>query len=240
MCSNSQRPTRCLSAVCPSVRSSKLVRAITVERTELESSNLVYKCILGSCRTVLYMVVFDLDLQGHLGLKRSKSAQNGLVRVITHHALDLGSQNLHQMCITEPSRSLLKMVLIDLDLQGHLGLKRPKSAQNGLVTAITHHVYKLGSPNLRQTCILGPSRTLLKMVLIALDLQGHLDTLALIQTTTHKAYIHTSTHTERGTRHISCSLCRSRMELLYIVQFDIDLQGHFGVILTISLNVNIG
>ena len=78
---------------------------------------------MGSSRTVLYMVVFDLDLQGRLGRKRSKSAQNGLVRAMTHHALDLGPPNLHQMCIIGPSRTLLKMVLIDLDLQGHLGVQ---------------------------------------------------------------------------------------------------------------------
>ena len=67
----------------------------------------------------------------------------------------------------------MKMVLIDLDLQGHLGLKRPKSAKNELVHVITHHAFGLGSPNLHQWCILGPPRTLLKMVLIDLDLQGH-------------------------------------------------------------------
>ena len=71
------------------------------------------------------------------------------------------------------SRTLLKMVLIDLDLQGLLGLKRPKLAKNGLVRTTTHHAFELGSTNLHQSCILGSSRTLLKMVLIDLDLQGH-------------------------------------------------------------------
>ena len=127
-------------------------------------------CILGPSRSLLKMVSIDLDLQGHLGLKRPKSAQNGLVTVITRHAFDLGSPNLHQMCILGPSRRLLKMVLIDLDLQAYLGLKLSKSAKNGLVTAITRHAFKLGLPNLQQICILGPPRSLLKMVLIDLDL----------------------------------------------------------------------
>ena len=55
----------CLS-VHPSVHRSKLVRAITFETMQLESPNLVYMCILGSSRTVLYIVVFDHDLQGHI------------------------------------------------------------------------------------------------------------------------------------------------------------------------------
>ena len=109
-----------------------------------------------------------------MGLKQPKSAKNGLVTAITRHAFKLESPNLHQMCILGPSRSLLNMVLIDLDLQGHLGLKLPKLAQNGLVTAITRHAFMVESPNLHQMCILGPSRTVLKMVMIDLDLQGHL------------------------------------------------------------------
>ena len=87
-----------------------------------------------------------------------------LVSAITRRVFKLGLPNLHQMCILGPSRTLLKMVLIDLDLQGHLGVKRPKLAQNGLVRTITLHAYELGSPNLHQICILGPSRTLWEMV----------------------------------------------------------------------------
>ena len=144
-------------------------------------------CILGPSRSLLKMVSIDLDLQGHLGLKRPKLAKNGLVTAITRHTFKLGSPNLHQMCILGSSRSLLKMVLIDLDLQGRLGLKWPKSAKNGLVTAITRHTFKLGSPNLHQMCILGSSRSLLKMVLIDLDLQGHL---GQKRKRNIKAYIH--------------------------------------------------
>ena len=82
--------------------------------------------MLGPFRTLLKMVLIDLDLQGHLGSKRSKSTQNGLVRTITRHVFELGSPNMHQMCILCPCITLLKMVLIDLDFQGHLGVKTVK------------------------------------------------------------------------------------------------------------------
>ena len=42
-------------SVRPSVRRKKLVRAITFERTDLESPNLVYRCTLGGSRMGLYM-----------------------------------------------------------------------------------------------------------------------------------------------------------------------------------------
>ena len=85
--------------------------------------------------------LIDLVLHGNLGSKRSKSAHNGLVRTITRHVFELGSPNLHQLCILGPSRTLLKMVSIDLDLQGHLGLKLSKSAKNGLVRTYDNSSY---------------------------------------------------------------------------------------------------
>ena len=66
------------------------------------------------------------------------------------------------------------------------------------------------------------------MVLIDLDLQGHLDIPALIQKVLQDSI---SNHNIKA--------YRSWMEL-YIVQFEIDLQGHLGVILTISFNVDVG
>ena len=48
-----------------------------------------------------------------------------------------GHMDLSTPDILGPFRTLLKMVMIDLDLQGHLGSKRSKSAKNGLVRAIT-------------------------------------------------------------------------------------------------------
>ena len=113
----------------------------------IESSNLFYRCILGSSQMVLYMAVFDLDLQGHFGLKLSKSAQKELVRTITLHAFELGSPDLHQICILGLSRTLLKMALIERDIQGHLGAITVEIVQNWLDPTITRHSIELGSPN---------------------------------------------------------------------------------------------
>ena len=125
-----------VTSVCPSVRLCVeiFVRAITCLVFELGSPNLQRMCILGPFRTLLKTVLIDLDLQGHLGLKRSKSAKNGFVRAITRHVFELGSPNLHQMCILGPFRTLLKMVLIDLYLQGHLGLNNLNLPKMGLST----------------------------------------------------------------------------------------------------------
>ena len=73
---------------------------------------------MGISRMGLYMVGFDLDLQGHLG---SKLAKNRLVCTITFEGLKLGSPTLANWCILCRSRRGLYMVEFDLDLQGHLG-----------------------------------------------------------------------------------------------------------------------
>ena len=52
-----------------------LVRAITFEEMILGSPNLTSRCITDISRMGLYMVEFDLDLQGRLGLK---IGQNGI------------------------------------------------------------------------------------------------------------------------------------------------------------------
>ena len=70
----------------------------------------------------LYMAEFDLDLQGHLASKRSKSAKNELVRTITFEKSNLGSPNWTSRCITDRSQLGLYMVEFDLDLQGRLRL----------------------------------------------------------------------------------------------------------------------
>ena len=129
-----------IASICPSVGPSVhflLVHSITFERTHLESPNLVYRCILGSSRMGLHMVTFDLDLQGHLGRKRSKLAKYGLVHAITFEGLYQGPPNMAVMCILDSSRMGLHMLKFDLDLQGHLGRKRSKLAKNRLVHSIT-------------------------------------------------------------------------------------------------------
>ena len=43
------------------------------------------------------------------------------VRTIVHHKFELASPNLHQTCIMGYFQLVLKMAVIDLDLQGHSG-----------------------------------------------------------------------------------------------------------------------
>ena len=67
------------------------------------------------------MVGFELDLQGHLGPKLSKSPKNGLARAITLVGLKLGSLNLAIRSTMGISPMRLYMIGFDLDFQGHLG-----------------------------------------------------------------------------------------------------------------------
>ena len=78
------------------------------------------------------------------------------------------------MCILGPYQMLLKMGLIDLDLQGHFGLKPADQffANLRLGRTITHQGCKLESPYLLIMCILGPC--IAKTRAIDLDLHGHL------------------------------------------------------------------
>ena len=72
------------------------------------------------------MVLIDLDLQGHLGSKRSKS-KNVFVSAITRPVFKF-APNVYLRSLQDP----IKMVLIDFVLPVHLGLKLSKSAKNDL------------------------------------------------------------------------------------------------------------
>ena len=80
-----------------------------------------------------------------------------LVRTITRHRFEFKSPNLHQTCIMGYSRLTLKIGVVDLDLQGHLGHFDLEFEEIWLVRAITRHRFGLESPNLHHTCILGYS-----------------------------------------------------------------------------------
>ena len=71
------------------------------------------------------------------------------------------------------SKAAFENGVIDLDLQGHFGLKLTHFRKFELVYAITSQGLELESPFSHRMCILGPFRTLLKMGSIDLDLQGH-------------------------------------------------------------------
>ena len=111
-----------LPSVRLSVRKLYVVHTITRDRFELESPNLHQTYIVGYSRLVLKMEVIDLDLQGHFGHFDSEFKEIRLVRMITHHRFELESPNLHETCILRYSQLVLKMEVIDLDLQGHLAI----------------------------------------------------------------------------------------------------------------------
>ena len=73
-----------------------------------------------------------------------------LVHVITHHPLKLESPNLNHRCKIPWLRSLLFLCVIDLDLQGQIQFESQNLLNFELVRVITHHLFKLGSPNLGQ------------------------------------------------------------------------------------------
>ena len=98
--------------------------------------------------------------------------------MITRHTFGLESPNLHQAYILRNSRLVLKMGVIDLDLQGHFGHFDKEFLEMWLVFVTTYNGFELESPNLHQICILGFSRLVLKMEVIDIDLQG----LAIVST----------------------------------------------------------
>ena len=55
-----------------------------------------------------------------------------LVHTITRHRFKLESSNVHQTCILGYSQLVLKIEVIDLDLQGHFGHLTKNSRKFGL------------------------------------------------------------------------------------------------------------
>ena len=96
-----------------------------------------------------------------------------LVRAITRHPCKLGSPNLDHRCKRPWLRSLLFWGVIDFDLQGQIKLQSQKLPHFELLGTITHHLFKLGSPNLGKRCKIPGLRLLLTLGLIGLDLQFH-------------------------------------------------------------------
>ena len=77
-----------------------------------------------------------------------------LFRTITRHRFELESPNLHQTCIMGYSRLVLKIGVIDFDLQGHSDHFDSEFLEFRVVRAITFKGLELESPNLHQICIL--------------------------------------------------------------------------------------
>ena len=88
------------------------------------------------------------------------SVNHLFVHAITQDSFKLGSPNLDQRC-KKTLRSLLFCGLIDLDLQGQIEPQSPNLSHLELHRTITHHPFKLGSPNLDQRCKIPWLRSLL-------------------------------------------------------------------------------
>ena len=95
-----------------------------------------------------------------------------LVWAITHHPFKLGSPNLDHRCKRPWLRSLLFWGVIDLNLQGQIWLQSQNLPHFEFVRVITHHPFKLGSPNLNQSCKIPWLRSMLFWGLIELDLSN--------------------------------------------------------------------
>ena len=93
---------------------------------------------------------------------------------MTRHRFALVLPNLHQICILRYAELVLKMGVIDLNLQGHFDLFDLEFLKIWLVRSIMCDVFELESPNWHQIYILGFSQIVLKMEVIDLDLQCHL------------------------------------------------------------------
>ena len=109
---------RCLRlSVCVSVRpcvNHELVRAITCHPFKLESPNLDHKCKTPWLRSLLFLGLIDLELQGQIKPKSNKLPHFELLRAIIHHLSQLGFPNLDQNCTLALLRSLLILVFIDI------------------------------------------------------------------------------------------------------------------------------
>ena len=115
----------CLSVcVCPCVNH-ELVRAITHHHSRLESPNLDHRCKRPWLRSLLFLGVIDLDLQGQIKLQSQNLPHFELVRAITHHPFELGPPNLDQRCKIPWLRSLLFWGLIELHMSNLTYFQNP-------------------------------------------------------------------------------------------------------------------
>ena len=129
------------------------------------------------CRAICPFLPLAFQAEGVLSLPASvrlSVRKLYLVCTITRHKFELESPNVHQTCILGYSQLVLKMEVIDLDLQGHFGCFDSELLELRLVHTVTFYGFEIESPNLHQMCILGFSQLVLKMGGIDLDLQGHL------------------------------------------------------------------
>ena len=88
--------------------------------------------------------VTDLDLQGHFGHFDSELQEIWILRTITCNGFELESPNLHQTCILRFFQLVLKMWVIDLDLQGHLAISTQNSKKQHLMSFLYSDLFQSG------------------------------------------------------------------------------------------------
>ena len=93
-----------------------------------------------------------------------------LACTITYHIFKLESLHLYQGCFLWYSQLVLKIRVIDRDLQGHFSNFVLELLEIRLVRGINLHRFGMESPNLHQTCILGYPCLVWKIGVIDLDL----------------------------------------------------------------------
>ena len=116
----------CLSlSVRPSAHPSvtKFVRAITHQLLKLGSPNFDQRCKRPWLRSLSFCGTIDCGLQGQIELQSQNLPRIELVHAITHHQLKLQFPNLEHKCILALFRSLLIVVVIEIDLQFNFQFK---------------------------------------------------------------------------------------------------------------------
>ena len=96
-----------------------LVRTITHWLFKLGSPNFDQRCKTPWFRSLLFLEMIDLDLQGQIQLERQILPNYELVCTITHQPFKLESPNLDRKCISALSRSLSILDLIGFALHFH-------------------------------------------------------------------------------------------------------------------------
>ena len=89
---------------------------------EVGSPNFQESLILTTSPLGLNMGLIDLDLQGHLVLRKVSFTYFGRVSTISPQQMDLEMPNFHKLCVWVLVSLGLNMDLIDLGLQGHFRL----------------------------------------------------------------------------------------------------------------------
>ena len=90
----------------------------------------------------------DIDLQGHLAKFDLEFSEIRLVRAVTRHRFGLESPNLHQTCILGYSRLVLKIGVVDFDLQGHFSHFDLEFLEILLVYTIICNEFEMESSNM--------------------------------------------------------------------------------------------